>query len=255
MKKIVILTLVVGFLSSCSQPGGLSPSKSASVNVILSNAKTATGGRIVTSSGLIVTSNGSLEVSSFVVSMANIRIEENSGNDVEQTGGSDTNDGGSDAAESTSTPEGSETSDIILAGPFTVDAVNGTVSLQKVDVYPGTFKKVNFSLLPQTIAPFDGNSIVVKGNFKSGSTSTPFVIHSSLSNYIQLPLQGTGITVKDKGAVTITIVVDVAALLNNLDLSGATVSNGEIHVDATSNSGLLKTFEGNFVKFTEASEG
>ena len=94
----------------------------------------------------------------------------------------------------------------------------------------------------------------MKGNFKSGTTTIPFTIQSSVSSYIQLPLQGNGITVKDKGAVTVTIIVDVAALLNNLDLSGATVANGEIHVDATTNSGLLKVFEANFAKFIEAAE-
>jgi hypothetical protein len=249
MRAIAILTLTVVFLISCNQPGGVSPSKSASVNVLLStSAKTPAGGRL---GGIITTANGSLDVSSFVVSMANVRIEENSGNDVQQGGGSDTNDG---SPEGTSTPEGSDQSDIILAGPFTVDAVSGTVSLQKVDVFPGIFKKVDFSLLPQAAAPLNGGSIVVKGNFKSGTSTTPFTIQSSLTSYIQLPLQGNGITVKDKGAVTVTILVDVAALLNNLDLSGATVANGEILVDATANSALLKIFETNFAKFTEASQ-
>lgn len=255
MKKIAIFVLSAGFLAGCSQPNGLRPTKSASVNIVVSNVKAAGGGRLGASGGVITTQNGALDISSFIMSMGNLRIEENSGNDVQEGGGNNSNDG-NDASES-SAPEGSEgpeNSDIILAGPFIVDAVGGTISLQKIDVFPGTFKKVDFSLQPQTAAPLNGSSIVVKGNFKSGSSAVPFTIQSSLTSYLQLPLQGNGIVVKDKGTSVITITVDVASLLNNLDLSTASIVNGEIVIDGINNISLLKLFEANFAKFTEASE-
>ncbi len=248
MKKIVILSCAVVLFASCSRQSNVSPTKTASLNLLVANTKS----KILSQTGRISTANGALEVSSFLMSIANVRIEENSGNDVQQGGNSGSNDG-NDSPE-TSSPEGSENSDVMLAGPFTVDAVTGTVSLQKVDVFPGTFKKVDFSMSVQPNLPFNGGSILVKGFFKSGISSIPFTIQSAFSSRIQLPLAGNGITAKDKSSVTITITVDVAQLLGNIDFSGATVTNGEIHVDAIANSGLLKNFETNFVKFMDAAE-
>ncbi len=239
---------MVALLTSCSRLSSVSPTKTASLNLLVSNSKTKTSGQ----AGKITAANGTVEVSSFLMSIANVHIQENSGNDVQQGGNNQSNDG-SDTTESNS-PEGSENADVILAGPFTVDAANGTVSLQNVDVFPGTFKKVEFSMAVQSGIPFNGGSIVVKGFFKSTTSSIPFTIQSAFSNQIQLPLLGNGITAKAKSAATITIIVNVTQLLSNIDFGGATLTNGEIHIDAATNNGLLKAFETNFVTFTEASE-
>lgn len=247
MKKIVFALFGIALLASCGQPSSVKPTKSVTLDVQVSNSKTSAGGSGI-AGRVVSTPTGSLDISSFMLSIANVHIEENAGFEGEQSGGNDTNDGSDSAAESP------ETSDIVLNGPFTVDAVNGTVSLQKVDVFPGAFKNVNFSLFVQSGTPFSDNSIVVKGTFKNGTVSTPFVIQSKLSSTIQLPLQGAGLTVKDKGTATVTIIVDVASLLSNIDLGTATVTNGEIRLDATSNTSLLTAFETNLIKFTEATE-
>jgi hypothetical protein len=187
------------------------------------------------------------------ISISDLIIEENSGNDVEQQG--DHNDGGNDAENNTDNEAGGENGDVLLPGPYILDVVNGSLSIDQVAVYPGTFKKVDFSFNVSNEAGFGGNSIVVTGSYqKSDGTVLPFTLRSDFSQQVQLPIAGGGITLAVNSNITITIVLDIQSWINNIDLPGAILTNNEIIIDKTVNADLLNLFEANLALSIEVED-
>lgn len=187
------------------------------------------------------------------ISIANLTIEENSGNDVEQQG--DHNDGDGDNENNDKEGANTENDDVRLPGPYVLNVINGMVIIDKVDVYPGTFKKVDFIFLINNEADFGGNSIIVKGNYqKTDGTVLPVVLKSDFNQQVQVPLANGGITVAANSTVELSIVLDIPTWINNIDLSSADVTNNEILIDKTNNQELLKLFEENLISDIEVED-
>ncbi len=232
---LIVLSLVIPFLlgvTSCKKDN-------AGVKSVLLTVKTAVA-KTATSTGLeIPLLNGSLSVASANVNIANVKIEENSGEENQQgennTGGND-NEGNSSEADS---------GDIALPGPFALEISAGTSSLGQVNVYPGTFKKVNFEFLTSTNDPFNGNTIVISGNYlKADGTTIPFLLQSNFAEQVQLLIANGGIVAVANSTQNILIQFDLNAWLN-IDFASAQVTNNQILIDASNNNGLLNAFNTN----------
>lgn len=202
---------------------------------------------------------GSLDISTAMVNVDKIRIEENSGMDVEQQGDNNTGDQGGPDNElggpdnEKSGPEAEQ--DIVLNGPFALDITNGEAAIQSVDVYPGTFKKVDLTLSINTASPFNGKTIVISGSFTpTGGSAVPVNLKSEFSQEIQMPIAGGGITVPDNSTVAVTITFNLAGLFDKVDLTSAQISNGEILIDSANNTALLSAFESNLAKYVDVEE-
>ncbi len=222
----------------------------------------------------IPVNGGVLNLSSAFVNIAALHIEENSGNENqnEKSGGlkeggegnegggsgidndsinnNDTiNEGGGNQNENDSINDGgneSDTADVFLAGPYPLDISTGQATIDQVNVYPGTFKKVNLDFQTSTGTNFYGNSVVIKGQYTPTSgTPVPFTIESTFSKHVQLPLANGGVTVTANSQVSIAIVFDINTWIGNLDFSGAQVANGEILINSTNNTTQFTTFEAN----------
>jgi len=184
----------------------------------------------------IPVTGGMLNIATSLVNIGNLKIEENSGNDGEQTGENGNEGGGSE----------SDNPDVFLAGPFSLDISSGLASIGQVSVYPGTFKKVNFSFQTSSVVGFEGNSIVITGQYNTtAGPIIPFTIKSVYSQQIQSLLANGGVTVASNSSVDISIVFDLTAWLINLDFANAQVSNGSILINSGSNVNLLTAFETN----------
>jgi hypothetical protein len=133
--------------------------------------------------------------------------------------------------------------------------IDGKVTIEQVDVYPGTFKKVDFTFLINDQAGFGGNSIIVDGSYqKTDGTILHVVLKSDFNQQVQLPLANGGITAVPNSIVTLSILLDIPAWINSLDLSSAVVSNNEILIDKTNNKELLKLFEANLTSSIEVED-
>lgn len=186
------------------------------------------------------------------VNIANLQIEENSGNDGENVNGGNNDNGGNDNGNDGGGSE-SDNGDILLAGPYNLDITGGSASIGQVDVYPGTFKKVDFYFQTAAIDPFFGSSIVINGNYTAADgTVTPYTIRSAFSQQIQLPLTGNGITVTVNTTVVVDIVFDVNAWVSGIDFASATITNNEILIDNANNTNLLAVFEANLSNYIDA---
>ncbi len=246
----MILAVILVLASGCAKDNS-NLAKSALLAVNISTNKGAALNNSVTKGTSSVTTEFTLN--SARISISDLVIEENSGNDVEQQG--DHNNGGNDSENSSDNEAGGEKDDVILPGPYTLDAVNGSLSIDQVAVYPGTFKKVDFNFSISYEAGFGGNSIVVTGSYqKPDGSVVPVILRSDFSQMVQLPLAGDGITVADNSTVTLTIVLDIPSWINNIDLSGAIITNNEIIIDKTVNDDLLNLFEANLVSSIEVED-
>jgi hypothetical protein len=193
--------------------------------------------------------SGSLDVQHAYFNFKDLVVEENSGFDGEQTG--ENNDGANDTLGTTG-----ETPDITVPGPFSVDLSSGTASIGSFDVYPGTFKKVNFKLVPNSADPFWGKTIVISGLYTpQGGSAIPFTLKSDVNSQLQLPLANGGIVATSNSTVSLDIVIDLPVLFNSVDFSTATVSNGQILIDSQNNAALLSSFETNLQKYIDAENG
>lgn len=195
------------------------------------------------------TVGGTLDVSSALMNFQNLKIEENSGFDGQYQGNNNSGDqkeGGPEV----------ESPDVTISGPFSVDMSSGTASIGSFNVYPGTFKKVDFQLVSNSADPYFGKTIVISGTYSAnGGTAIPFALKSGVSSQLQLPLANGGISVTANSTVSINIIIDLPGLFNNLDFSSAKVANGEILIDAQNNSALLSAFENNLTKYVDAEKG
>lgn len=227
--------------------------KNSSLKITASSLKSANMHQSGIVPGQIQLTSGMLRLTSANISIAGLQIEENSGNDVQQQVGDQQqggveDHGGSEANDNEKKNEGTETGneDILLPGPFSLDISGGNALIDQVNVYPGTFKKVDFSFQASNIAPFNGHSIVIKGKFVTANSSTTlFILQSDFVKQVQLPLANGGITVKSNSTVSVSIVFDLKAWLGNLDLTGVTLTNGKIIINKMNNASLLAAFEAN----------
>ncbi len=265
-KKSLILTLLGAALlllfvmNSCTKQAATKV-KSATLSMkALSKSPSAS------SLASIPVKGGVLNLSSAIVNIAALHIEENSGNDNQSGGlkeGGEGNEGGEGGIDNDSINnndtinEGgndtindggheSDTADIFLAGPYPLDISTGQATIDQVNVYPGTFKKVHFLFQTSTAAQFYGNSIVIKGQYiPTSGAAVPFTIETIYSKHVQLPLANGGVTVTANSTVAIAIVFNINSWLGNLDFATAQVTNGEILVNNVSNAALLTAFETN----------
>jgi hypothetical protein len=129
-----------------------------------------------------------------------------------------------------------------------LDVIDGKLTIGQVSVYPGTFKKVDFTFLINNDVAFGGNSIIVSGSYqKTDGTVFHVILNSDFNQQVQLPLANGGTIVAANSTVALSIVLDIPAWINCLNLSSAVVSNNEILIDKTNNPDLLKLFEANLI--------
>ncbi len=241
ISSIGIIVVAIFLATGCAKDNSLL-TKSSTLAVSLTTAK-STSPTTTGSKGVAAITSG-FTVNSVKISIANLTIEENSGNDVEQQGNH--NDGGNDNENKSNEGSDVENGDVLLAGPYVLDVIDGKLTIDQVDVYPGTFKKVDFIFLVNNEASFGGNSIVVSGNYQNtDGTVIPVVLKSDFNQQVQIPLINGGVTVAANSSIALSIVLDIPSWINNLDLSTAVVSNNEILISISSNQELLKLFETN----------
>ncbi len=196
---------------------------------------------------------GTLNVQNAWVNIADLRIEENSGFDGEQQG--DHNDGDQGGKDNESKNGGEDSPDITAPGPFSLEISSGQALIGSFDVYPGTFKKVDFKFQSNADDPFYGETIVISGEFTSDAgTTTPFSLKSEFAQQIQTRIANGGITVPANSTVEINVVFDLAGWFNNVDFSAAQISNGQIMIDSGNNTAILNAFESNLAKYVDVEE-
>jgi len=248
VSPLMVMAAILFIVSGCAKEN-VNSTKSSLLAVDLSTVKSAA----LNNTGTKGTASSAFTLNSAKVSISDLVIEENSGNDVEQQG--EHNDGGNDDENDSNNETGGEKDDILLPGPYMLDVVNGSLSIDQVAVYPGTFKKVDFKFNVSNEAGFGGNSIVVKGSYqKPDGTAVPFTLRSDFSQQVQLPVANGGITVAANNTITLTIVLDIQSWINTIDLSGAILTNNEIIIDKTINADLLNLFEANLASSIEVED-
>ena len=250
VSPLAVIAIILFLASGCAKDNS-SLTKSSQLAVNLSTSKSS----ILNSAGTKGSTAGAngFTLNSVKVSIADLIIEENSGNDVEQQG--NYNDSGSDSENNNSKETDVENTDIKLPGPYILDVVDGKLTIDQVSVYPGTFKKVDFTFLVSNDAAFGGNSIVVKGSYqKPDGTVLPLVLKSDFSQQVQLQLADGGIVVASNSSAAISIVLDIPSWINSIDLSSAVVTNNVIMIDKTINQDLLKLFEANLASSIEVED-
>ncbi len=146
----------------------------------------------------------------------------------------------------------SESDEIEVKGPFTIDISNGEAFIDSVTVFPGTFKKVELNFALNTSSPFDGKSIVMRGDFTpTNGAAVPFTLMSGFKSEIIIGLAGDGIIVSENTTVPVMVTFDLAGFFDNVDFGNAEVVNGQIVIDTTNNSALLAAFEANLFQHVE----
>lgn len=225
---ILIFALITAGCNTSSQP--TQPLEKNS-KLLLKAANKSNNNSIISTNGLIV-------LSSFNINLSKLTLQENTGFDGEQEG--EHNDGDNENGGETEMP------DIVLNGPLSFDIASGSVELGNVDVYAGTFKKVDLDFSKTPIAPFNNHSIIVEGNYKKQNGDViPLTINSKFSKTFETLIANGGITVNANSTVPVTIIFDLDNIFKNVDLSNAVVSNGAIIIDEQNNSNLLQIFENN----------
>jgi len=190
-------------------------------------------------SATIASVAGTITLQTATVEIGNLRIEENSGND-NQNGDQSGNDGVG-GNEKNSKAETGVAGDLHLAGPYLLDILNGSASIDKVTVQPGIYKKVNFEFIAGS--ENKGHSIALSGVFVNAQgVSIPFTLTSEVVETIQLPLTGSGIQVNSGNMVSISILFDVSSWLTILDFSTASQNGGRININKDENTALYLAF-------------
>lgn len=244
MKKLVISSKIVlpavaliFLVSACRKSAPTIPAKvkSATVTFKVTAAKTVFKSTVAANGTLITVKGGTIDLTSAWIYFGQINIQENTGNENQQTGGAD--------HESSTETKANDSADIYLPGPYAFNVLSDTITLRNVQVYPGTFKKVDLTFIPKNDTVFNGNSIVIKGWFTAaGGSAVQVVLQSKFAQQIELKL-AKGITVTANSKVSLSIVFNLNKWLNTIDLTKATKTSGKILIDATHNQGMLKNFE------------
>lgn len=235
----ILATLVA---VGCNTTTEVDLTKSASLTVRATGQSKSvnSGGRIAS------TTSGDLEITSAKVTIADIHIEENSGNDNEDEGDLDNDEQNENEKESDN--EGPE-SDIVLDGPYVLELTNNLSIISDVQVFPGTYKKVNFRF-----ASGPDDAIIIKGKYTYSGVTTPFTLSSAFDQPIQLLLANGGIIVAANTTKDIDIVFDTDSWLETLDFSAATITNGEVIIDKNNNPQILAGFEAVLKQYIDAEE-
>jgi len=251
----VLATMTLGFglvlFSGCSKTSPYAANSLTKSSLAVMKA-TTTSTAANTSISEIPVIGGKLNIQSAWINIANLQIEENSGNDVEQQGDhNDGNDNESDGGKESN----EDAADVMAPGPFSLDISSGQALIGSFDVYPGTFKKVDFIFQSSANKPFLGNTIFISGDYSADTGKvTPFVLKSGFSKQIQTQIAGGGITVAANSKVEINVVFDLAGWFGNVDFPTAQINNGQIQIDVSNNAALLNTFESNLTQYVDVED-
>ncbi len=240
------LSLLVGCSGGSSESGATTRQRSSMLTV------TAVPGGAYAVANPITLLGGTLDLQTALFSLDRVVIEENTGEDHGEHGQHDSE--GEGEEEGGEGPEGgeSDSEDIVIAGPFSIDIATGGAVLGSVPVFPGTFRTADLVFRLDGTPPLSGDSIYVAGTWRpSGGGSIPFTLRSGFLEQTQVMIANGGIRVGASAIVPIALTFDLAALFGNLDLATAAVVNGEIVIDETNNAHLLAAFETNLVGFVE----
>lgn len=236
---VAFILMVTMLFSSCKNDASEAPGtlqlKAGSQNQGLKSAS-------------ITSVNGSILLNAATVEIKNLRVEENSGNDIQN--GDQSADANDNEKEKSSKSENNEGGDLMLSGPYLLDILNGSASIDQVTVQPGTYKKVDFDFFA---GPENSNhSIELSGIFTNAQgIAIPFTLTSEFAETVQLPLAGNGVQVSSGGLSTISILFDVNNWLGKLDLNTATPDNGHISITKDKNTGLYIAFLSELSKHIE----
>jgi len=254
---VLALSLSVIWISGCNKSNPYSSGWLAKSGTAVMNAANSPKAASAVLSELPI-SGGNLNVQTAWINIADLRIEENSGFDGEYN--DDNQDGPDNEADTSQEDSGGgadslDAADITAAGPFSLDISNNQALIGSFDVYPGTFRKVDFTFQPNASDPFYGKTIVISGEFTSdGGTTTPFTLKSEFSQIIQTSIADGGIVVAADSTVEINVVFDLAGWFVNVDFLAAQTTNGQILIDASSNAALLTAFEANLSQYVDVEE-
>lgn len=234
---VLLIILVANACKKSSAPAN--KVKSASITLKATSVKPAYKNTAAGAGISFPVKNGTLEISSAWVNFGNVNLQENTGND----GEGQYNGGSTSTSDNESSSQTADSSNIVLPGPYALNVATDTITLSQVQVFPGTFKKVDLTFMVKNDTVFKGNSIVIKGQFKATSGATfPFMLESKFAKQIELKL-AKGITVSANSKVSIAIVFSLNKWLSTIDLTQAVQTNGVILIDTTHNQAILNTFE------------
>ncbi len=270
-KRLTILAVIFSVLfliGACSNTGQSGSANSLEKTSTLSVTATSKQDSIATN-GDIAVLGGGLRLTTAMLNIDYFSIEENSGFDGEQEGEHDNGDAedieennGFDGEQEGEHDDGdvnedTGAEDIILSGPVPIDISSGEYVLSPVEMYPGTFKRIDAVFAITDTDPFKGNSIVITGNFTpTGGDPIPFILNSQFTQEIQSRItdaNGGIIVVSDNSTVSVVVTFDLAVWFNGLDFSSAESNNGII-IDGTYNKELLSKFETNLAQSGELEE-
>lgn len=239
LKVVLPVAGIMIYVSACQK--NTAPKVKSATVIFKAAAKKVNNKSTASLSGLSFSvKGGTLTLSSANVSFGNVNIQENTGNDGQgqYTGGST-----AEGSDNESSKDSTDLGDIVLPGPFTYDMSTDTATLGKVQLYPGTFKKVDLTFMPNNNNLFAGNSIVIKGTFTpNAGISVPFTLQSKFAGQVELKLT-KAITVSTNSKVSVAIVFDFSKWMGNLDFGTATQTAGTILINANHNTGLLSNFK------------
>lgn len=209
-----IITVMIALLVSVSITGCKnSDSNSSTLEKEPDSVLQETGSRLSDDQS----SGEALDITSAVINISDLHIKEDSGKD-----------------------------DVILQGPYTIEINNGIASLDQVDVFTGTYKKVDLTFRTGDSTALNGHSIIITGYYLTSDGSTiPFTLNSDFAKQIQLPLVNDGVAVSENSTVSISIVFDANAWLNVLNFAYAHITDGKIAINNNNNTSLLNAFEKN----------
>lgn len=236
---VLVLFIILGANACKKSSVPANKVKSASITLKATSVRPTYKSTTVSTGISFPIKSGTLEISSAWVNFGNVNLQENTGNDGEgQFNGGSTSTSGNESSTQTS-----DSSNVILPGPYALNIATDTITLSQVQVFPGTFKKVDLTFMVKNDTGFKGNSIVIKGQFKPTTGATlPFILESKFAKQIELKLTN-GITVSANSKVSIAIVFSLNKWLGTIDLTQAVQTSGIILIDNTHNQGTLKTFE------------
>jgi hypothetical protein len=206
---------------------------------------------------------GTVALQSASFSIQRVRMdEETQAPSGEHQGGGGENQGGEHSGQGDGGHEGQgdneheDEVEVVIEGPFAIDIASGGAVLTTVVVSPGTFRRAQLELHLEAAAPFDGDSIVIQGQFQpTGGSAIPFTLRSRLLRELEVPIANGGVTVANNAEVAFTVTFDLAAMFAHLDLHGAVVESGAIAIDDSHNATVLAAFEHNLDEALEGCEG
>lgn len=237
---IIIFVLALILQLGCnknSSPSTTEPLAKSVIVLMKASAVKTTG----TDLSDIPVGSGVLNIVQALIHINDIEIEENFSHRDEQEGEHDDDD-----EDNESENENDDQDEIILKGPFTLNISSGKAFIDSVNVYPGTFTKVELEFSTAKKQPFNGASILISGIFnRNDEQSIPFLLALAFDDEIEATLESGGLTVEAKSTVSVTILFDLINWFAGMDFSVAQISEDKIIIDNQHNNNLLSLFENN----------